>query len=761
MNTTLTWADVGITVSGTGPEVATTCPQCAPTRKKKNLKCMSVNTEKGVWICHHCDWRGSLKQGEEYKGKKLWTKPTPPQGLVPTNEFMQFVNDRGLSLGLMAEEGVQLVMAYMPQVEETVPCIAFPYVKNGEPVNYKFRGLHEKHFRQIGGAEKIFYRQPKIDKKRTYVFEGEFDALCAVAAGIDAAISVPDGAPAVKAKNYSAKFTYLNQDPDPFEEVKEIVLAVDNDEPGLKLRDELSRRLGRDRCWFVTWPDGCKDANNVLRIHGVDRLRECLTQAQPFPVAEPASRLIFRRVSDIEAKPIRWLWPGRIARGKVSMIAGNPGLGKSQVTASVTAIVSIGGTWPVDKTACEVGNTIILSAEDDPADTIRPRLEVAGANLSRVYILDAIIEGADGSEVRRGFDLESDLSRLGAMLEKIGGATLVVIDPITCYLGTTDSHKNSDIRALLSPLSEFAAKYETAVVCVNHFNKNSGGEAITRVTGSLAFVAAARAVFVVARDPEKGSRRLFLPLKNNLGNDQTGLAFTVESAQLGSPHGPIHTSHVLWETGTVTTTAEEAMAPQSSDEDRTELDEAKNFLQALLAKGPVSSKQIQADVKGAGHSWRTIQRAQQTLGIVAYKKGMKEGWAWRLPGPIPTEEGQTSPNSPTPKTWHSSHSSGEVGGLQEGQVQTSHAEECQIHSEDCQESPKNTKDAKIFDEAPSGGLAQDKGELISGTPPKLVDAGGPLHPHRNDAPPHELEEGVSGGSDTPKATGEPELVVDL
>lgn len=438
----------------------------------------------------------------------------------------------------------------------------------------------------------------------------------------------------------------------------------------------------------------------------------------------PASTdgMCFRRVDTIEAQPIRWLWTGRIARGKVSMIAGNPGLGKSQVTASMTAIVSTGGTWPVDKTPCEVGNTIILSAEDDPADTIRPRLEVAGANLTRVYILDAIVAGtlADGNEIRRGFDLKMDLTRLGAMVEEIGGATLIVIDPITAYLGTTDSHKNADIRALLSPLAEFAAKHEAAVVCVNHFNKNSAGEAIMRVTGSLAFVAAARAVFVVARDPEDDARRLFLPLKNNLGNDQTGLAFTVKSAQLKSPHGSITTSHVVWEGGAVTTTAEEAMSPQETSEERGELADAKNFLQALLVKGPVSSKDIQADARDAGHSWRTIQRAQQALGIVAYKMGMKEGWAWRLPGPTPAQESQTSPTSPTLKSWHSSHSSGAVGGLQEGQVETVHTKECQIPSEECQESPKNTKNAMFLDEPPSGAVGQLQGKTETSDPEEIV-----------------------------------------
>ncbi len=113
------------------------------------------------------------------------------------------------------------------------------------------------------------------------------------------------------------------------------------------------------------------------------------------------------------------------------MLAGNPGLGKSQVTASMAAIVTTGGTWPVDRTHCERGNVVILSAEDDPADTIRPRLEAADADLSRVIILDGIVRHADGSG--RAISLASDLDRLGATLAEIGDVALVVIDPITAY----------------------------------------------------------------------------------------------------------------------------------------------------------------------------------------------------------------------------------------------------------------------------------------------------------------------------------------
>ncbi len=400
-----------------------------------------------------------------------------------------------------------------------------------------------------------------------------------------------------------------------------------------------------------------------------ERFLEWVAQLLPpaTPEAPPQpNRAVFRRVADVQARPIRWLWPGRIAQGKVSIIAGNPGLGKSQITLGMAATVSTGGLWPVDGQCCEVGNVIILSAEDDPSDTIRPRLEAAGADLSKVYILDAVLDEplVGSGETPRAFNLKTDMDQLESMMKEIGGTALVIIDPITAYLGTTDSHKNAEIRALLSPLAELAGRYGAAVVAVSHFNKNANTEALMRVTGSLAFVAAARAAYVVAKDPEHETRRLFLPLKNNLGNDQTGLAFMVESAQVESTIGRIETSRVVWEPSAVTVTAEEAMKPQVHDEERSDLDDAKDFLRGLLAEGPVPSKQIRGDAEGAGHAWRTIQRAQKALGIVPFKKGMKEGWFWQLATPSHPEECHEPPKNAVSGAWQPSYSSGDLGGLQ-------------------------------------------------------------------------------------------------
>ena len=307
------------------------------------------------------------------------------------------------------------------------------------------------------------------------------------------------------------------------------------------------------------------------------------------------------------------------------MLAGHPGLGKSQVTSSMAAIVTTGGLWPVDRVHCEPGNVVFLSAEDDAEDTIRPRLEASGADLCKCCILDAVRDG----DKERMFNLAADLPRLADMLRRIGDVAMIVIDPITAYLGATDSHKNAEIRALLAPLAELAAKYGAAIVCVSHLNKGgSGGDVLTRVMGSMAFVAAARAAFIVVKDEEDPRRRLLLPIKNNIGNDTTGLAFTIESRNLP---GEIETSCVSWEADPVTTTADEAMRPQGDPEERNALEEAKEFLTNLLADGPVSTRQVKADADGAGHSWASIRRAQTALKIEATKEGMKGPWLWKLP----------------------------------------------------------------------------------------------------------------------------------
>jgi hypothetical protein len=347
---------------------------------------------------------------------------------------------------------------------------------------------------------------------------------------------------------------------------------------------------------------------------------------------ENAGSLVTRRLSEIDAKPVTWLWPGRIARGKMSILAGNPGLGKSQVTASIAAIVTTGGYWPVDRSQCTPGDVVFLSAEDDPADTLRPRLEAAGADLNRVHVMESVISGytPDGHAVNRAFSLQKDIQALSEKLSELGDVAAVVIDPITAYLGEVDSHRNAEVRALMAPLSELAARHSTAIIGISHLNKSAGTEALMRVTGSLAFVAAARAAYLVAQDPEDKARRFFLPMKNNIGPDSSGLAFRIEKAVVQTQSEPLQTSRVIWESDPVLTTADEIMRPQQVPEYGSARREAMEWLQGALSN-PTSATEVIRMAANMGIAEKTLRRAAEMLGVVSQKSGMKSGWTWSLP----------------------------------------------------------------------------------------------------------------------------------
>lgn len=348
------------------------------------------------------------------------------------------------------------------------------------------------------------------------------------------------------------------------------------------------------------------------------------------PAGSYTSSIIVRRIADVAAERIQWLWENHIARGKLTAIAGDPGLGKSQLTTSMAAVTSTGGRWPVDRTPCAPGSVVILSAEDGAADTIRPRLEAADADLARCFVIDAVRDvGERGESRQRGFSLDKDAARLGTLLDELGDVALVIVDPISAYLGGIDSHNNAEVRGLLAPLAKVAEEHAAAFVLVSHLTKGANTKALMKIMGSLAFVAAARAAFVVARDPDddSGQRRLFLPVKNNLAPDSEGLAFRIEGVTL--PNG-IATSRVSWEAEAVTMTADEALAPR--DEDRApRRREAEEWLRMQLASGPMSQPQLEQNAKVAGLSWATVRIAKQRLGVKSRKVGGRAGkWEWEL-----------------------------------------------------------------------------------------------------------------------------------
>lgn len=353
-----------------------------------------------------------------------------------------------------------------------------------------------------------------------------------------------------------------------------------------------------------------------------------------------------RCMKDIEMKPIDWLWPKRIARGKLTVFAGNPGLGKSQLTAWLASIVSKGGDWPDSSGSGNKGGVIIISAEDDPADIIKPRLIAAGADVSACHLLQAVkTTNSHGQQGKRCLDLTKDIEKLDALFRRIDGLSLIIIDPISAYMGDTNSHNNSEIRGMLTPLNDVAASHNVAVVVVTHLNKSSEQDMIGRVIGSIGLIAAARAGYAVIKDEQHPEIRYFLPIKNNIGNDHDGFAFQIEGVNLGNG---IETSKIVWNPGTVD--AHRVLYPEQPEQKTNATSTACDFLSEKLSQGPVLVKDLFEEGEAAGFSKPVLRRAQQKLGIIRKKHGMAGGWKWRLPGTEDDEVTEDNIGELTPST---------------------------------------------------------------------------------------------------------------
>lgn len=360
------------------------------------------------------------------------------------------------------------------------------------------------------------------------------------------------------------------------------------------------------------------------------RNAETKPKAAPSPPTPPeaAHEAKLIRMADVAPEPVEWLWPGRIACGKLTIISGDPGLGKSFLTIDLAARVSKGAGWPDELLVAPrrtPGSVILLSAEDDPGDTIRPRLDSAGADCTKVHLLHAVRDSRDPRKPNlvRFFDLGLDIMALDAAIRQVGDCKLVIVDPISAYLGKVDGHSNSEVRGLLAPLAQLASCHRLAVVCVSHFNKGAGS-AIYRMMGSLAFGAAARAAWAVVRDRADESVRLFLQLKNNSAPDrENGLTYKVEAPKAGG--GPC----VTW-LGPTSVTADEALTPQIPGAAGSKLGEAKDWLRDYLADGPKLATEVAEQAEERGIKTATLTRAKQALGIDPERTA--EGrWIWSLP----------------------------------------------------------------------------------------------------------------------------------
>jgi putative DNA primase/helicase len=438
-----------------------------------------------------------------------------------------------------------------------------------------------------------------------------------------------------------------------------LIVCADDDQrsagnPGIAKATEAARAVGglvavpnfgADR------PEGATDFNDLHRAHGAEAVKRAIERAGTpsvqidgprtdratarDPVGAPS--LIVVSGDSVTPMPIRWLWGGWIAQGKLHILAGAPGTGKTSIALALAATITTGGRWP-DGTRASVGSVLIASFEDDVADTLVPRLRAAGADMSRVHFITGVRE-PDGTH-------SLDAARhAGLVAEAITkhAVTLVIVDPLISAMGTFDSHRNAETRQAMQPFADLAMQTDIAFIGIAHFAKGTAGrDPLERVSGSLAFGALARVVLGAAKviSDHGEERRLFIRIKSNIGPDDGGYVYSLNQIEAVSG---VFASRVLWGEA-VEGAARELLATADGVEgDGGTVADAKRFLTGLLADGPMSSKVIRADADGAGYSWATIRRAQKALAIEAVKEGMKSGWVWRMPARQTTTDALGTP----------------------------------------------------------------------------------------------------------------------
>lgn len=324
--------------------------------------------------------------------------------------------------------------------------------------------------------------------------------------------------------------------------------------------------------------------------------------------------------SAIRCQPIRWLWPGWLARGKLHVLAGAPGTGKTTAALALAATITRGGRWP-DGTVAPPGRVLVWSGEDDPADTLVPRLRAAGADLGRVLIVgDTLTE-----EEPRPFDPARDIQALEWQLDHYDDVALLIADPVVSAV-SGDSHKNTEVRRALQPLVNLGQRLDCAVLGISHFSKGSAGrDPIERVTGSIAFGALARVVLVTAKG-EDGDR-LLARAKSNIGPDGGGYRYNLEQIDIG---GGMEASRVSWGEALEGTARELLGAAEQQDDEHVEQHDAVDWLKEVLSAGPMPVKDVKKQADEAGFAWRTVQRAMRRAGVDSRRGGFGQPATWRL-----------------------------------------------------------------------------------------------------------------------------------
>jgi DNA polymerase I-like protein with 3'-5' exonuclease and polymerase domains len=401
---------------------------------------------------------------------------------------------------------------------------------------------------------------------------------------------------------------------------REVIIAYDADvmiNPHVQRAIESLAAFLHDRgavVKYLNWPDkyhGTKTGIDDYLAAGGNVLElKCWAQDHPDEESMPIGTLL----AEVQAETVEWLWERRIPLGKITVLDGDPDNGKSVLTTDLAARVTVGKAMPYGfgKIFPQAG-VVILSAEDGVGDTIRPRFDAAGGDPNKVIIL--------GNE--DPFGIPEDLPKLERAIKRVG-AKLVIVDPIMAFLGENiNSNSDKDVRSALKPLKQLAERTGAAVVIVRHLNKTPGDNVLYRGGGSIGIIGAARSGLIVGPHPHDEELRVLASQKHNLSMLPESLSYQITSA----PNNP--DAAVIVYKGVVDMNARDLLKPPVEEQERSAMDEAKDFLRQALAAGERPASEVKAEAEAVGVAWGTLKRAKVALGVEPNKRGTV--WYWFLP----------------------------------------------------------------------------------------------------------------------------------
>lgn len=355
--------------AGTGQRYCV-CPQCSASRTKKRAKALSVNLDKGIWNCHHCGWSGHLEftdaekaeWGRARRAERERSISSPQPGLPTMTDLspaaVAWFESRAITGPTAAAAGCKSCVVFFAKLGRNAEAVAIPFIRNAKAVNWKYRCVEAKDFSQQKGGQQCLYGFDDARQRHVVILtEGELDALALREVEYEATCSCPAGAPPVHAENIAGKLEFIaDAAEDVFEPAERVILATDADEPGIRWRDAMAEKIGREKCYTVQYPQDCKDCNDVLLKHGRDALRACIETAAPYPVAGVAT---FADYADAiwayyrDGGAVRGLttgWPTidehfRLCPGSMNVVTGIPSSGKSEWLDQLMLLSCVNHNW--------------------------------------------------------------------------------------------------------------------------------------------------------------------------------------------------------------------------------------------------------------------------------------------------------------------------------------------------------------------------------------------------------------------------------